>query len=201
MGEIDIRDCRHISAHPSPEDLAFLDQADLILLSGGDVRRGWQAFEENGVKERLTARYYAGALLMGVSAGAVQLGIKGSDEDGSGAFDALRLVPFVVDVHDEPAWARLLRLVPKAGEHARGFGIPSGAGALYHPDYSVEPVRHPLTEVEVTEEGTRQALLFPGETAEAPPAEQPRTFSAEEILEKTLRDLDPPESGPDDPVN
>ena len=88
-------------------------------------------------------------------------------------------MPFVVDAHDEPGWARLLQIVPKAGEHARGFGIPTGGGAVYHPDYSVEPVRHPLTEVSVGEDGTvRQALLFPGETAEAQPAER-ATFSPE----------------------
>ncbi len=161
MSEIDIRDCRHIPARPDSEDLAFLDQADLILLSGGDVRQGWRAFEDNGIKERLVARYYGGALMMGVSAGAVQLGLMGSDEDGSGSFDTLRLVPFVVDVHDEPAWQRLLRLLPKAGEHARGFGIPSGAGVLYHPDYSVEPVRHPLTEVELGEDGTAPGAGLP----------------------------------------
>lgn len=201
MSEIDIRDCRHIPANPSAEDLAFLARADLILLAGGDVRRGWQAFVESGIKDKLVERYYAGALLMGVSAGAVQLGIVGSDDDGSRPFDALRLVPFVVDVHDEPSWSRLLSLVPKAGEHARGFGIPSGGGALYHPDYSVEPVRHPLTEVELTEEGTRQALLLPGETAEAPPAEPPRVLSPEEVLDNVLRDLGPGEPGPDDPVN
>ncbi len=204
MSEIGIRasDCRHVPASPSAEDLAFFEQADLILLSGGDVRQGWQAFEASGIKEKLVARYYAGALLIGVSAGAVQLGIKGSDEDGSGAFDALRLVPFVVDVHDEPAWARLLRLVPKAGEHARGFGIPAGAGAIYHPDYSVEPVRHPLTEVELNEEGaTRQALLFPGETAEAPPEERPRVVTPDQIIQGVMRDFDPEEPEPDDPVN
>lgn len=192
MGEIGIRDCRHVPAQPAPEDLAFLEEADLILLAGGDVRRGWTAFEGTGLKDKLIERYYGGALLIGLSAGAVQLGLKGWDEEG--AFDVLRLVPFVVDAHDEPAWSGLLRVLPKAGEHARGFGIPSGGGALYHPDYSVEPVRHPLTEVELTESGPRQALLFPGETAEAPPAEDgPRVLSQEDLLQQVLRDFGDPD--------
>ena len=208
MEEIGIRDCRHVPASPSPEDLAFLNEADLVLLAGGDVRRGWRAFEASGVKDRLTARYYAGALLIGVSAGAVQLGLRGSDEEGSVAFDTLRLAPFVVDVHDEPSWTRLLRLVPTAGEFARGFGIPSGAGALYHPDYSVEPVRSPLTEVELTENGTRQSLLFPGETQDMAPGDKSgrhRVLSPEEVLEHALRDLGPgepvSEDSSEDPVN
>ena len=172
MAEVGVAGCRMIPARPEPDDLAFLDEADLILLAGGDVRRGWEAFTAAGVADRLVARYYGGALLIGVSAGAVQLGLKGFDDaegadDTGGPFDTLRIVPFVVDVHDEPGWARLARLVPRAGEHVRGLGIPSGGGALYHPDASVEPVRHPVAEVTATAEGVRQALLFPGERADA----------------------------------
>ncbi len=163
MESIHLKDRRLIPAEPSAEDLAYLAAADLILLAGGDTARGYRAFETSGIKDRLVERYYGGALLLGISAGAVQLGMKGWD--GERLFDTLRLVPFVVDVHDEPSWSGLLKAVPKAGEYARGFGVPTGGGAIYHPDYSVEPVRHPLTEVSLDEEGNvRQALLFPGET-------------------------------------
>jgi hypothetical protein len=191
MKEIDLLDCRHIPARPAAEDLAFLQEADLILLAGGDVRQGWTAFEQSGVKDKLVERYYAGALLVGISAGAIQLGLKGWDEVGP--FDTLRLVPFVVDAHGEPGWPDLHRVLPKAGEHARGFGIPAGGGALYHPDYSVEPVRHPLTELEITEGGLRQALLLPGQSAEIPEEERPRVVSQEELLERVLGDLGEPE--------
>jgi hypothetical protein len=162
MEQIDIRDCRQIPAQPSAEDREFLAAADLILLAGGEVKRGWDAFKAAGLVEKLVERYYGGALLLGVSAGAVQLGLKGWDDTGERTSDMLRIVPFVVDVHDEPGWGRLLRAVPRAGEHARGLGIPSGSGALYHPDYSVEPLRNPLVEVDQTENGVRQALLLPG---------------------------------------
>lgn len=171
MAEIGLRNTRQIPSRPESEDLAYLRRADVILLAGGDVFRGFKAFDDADIPKLLLERYYAGAVLLGVSAGAVQLGLKGwRKDDGDGVFTAIRAVPFVVDAHDEPGWNRLLTLVPKAGEHARGFGIPSGGGALYHPDYSVEPIRHPLVEVTLTEEGVvRQALLFPGETAEVEP--------------------------------
>jgi peptidase E len=165
MNEIGIGDCRLIPTRPSADDLAWFAEADLILLAGGDVERGWQAFKAAGLHEEIVKRYYAGALLVGVSAGAVQLGLKGWSQDGQKLFDTLRVVPFVIDAHDEPGWARLLSAVPRAGEHARGFGIPTGGGAIYHPDYSMEPVRHPVVEVNLTEEGVRQALLFPGEAS------------------------------------
>jgi hypothetical protein len=100
----------------------------------------------------------------------------------------LRVVPFVVDVHDEPGWGRLLAAVPKAGEHARGIGIPSGGGALYHPDYSVEPVRHPLVEVSQAESGLQQALLLPGQAST--PAEPPTGGRGTgEVVERERADL------------
>lgn len=166
MEQIGVHDCRQIPSQPDAEDLAFLAAADLLLLAGGEVRRGWDAFKAAGLEQKLVERYYGGALLIGLSAGAVQLGLKGWDETGERMSDMLRVVPFVVDVHDEPGWGRLLQAVPRAGEHARGFGIPSGGGAVYHPDYSVEPVRHPLVEVSQTENGLQQALLLPGQASE-----------------------------------
>ncbi|HXO22413.1 MAG TPA: Type 1 glutamine amidotransferase-like domain-containing protein [Thermoanaerobaculia bacterium] len=184
MEGVGIRECRMVPAEPAEADRAFLAEADLILLAGGDVLRGWRAFEAAGIKDKIVERYYGGALLLGVSAGAIQLGLKGADEASETLFDTFRLVPFVVDVHGEPGWPRLLAAVPRAGEHARGFGIPTGGGALYHPDHSVEPVRHPLTEFWLTEEGeVRQALLFPGETSEAAdaPQESPAGKGAEKV--------------------
>ena len=166
MAEIGIKDCRMIPSNPQPEDRSFLHQADLVLLAGGDVERGWDVFELTGLRDAVSQRYYGGSLLIGVSAGAVQLGLKGWNEEEK-IFDTFRLVPFVIDVHDEPDWQRLSQIVPRAGEHARGFGIPSGGGALFHPDYSVEPVRHPLVEMSRTDEGVQQSLLLPGEVSEA----------------------------------
>src|SRR5436305_10939765 len=98
MDSVGIRRYRHIPAEPDAEDLEFLSTADLILLAGGDVDRGWQAFQKHGVQQKLVERYYGGALLIGLSAGAVQLGLKGWSEAGgrSEIFDTLRLVPFVV---------------------------------------------------------------------------------------------------------
>lgn len=164
MAGIGIRRCRMIPSRPGPEDLAFLEAADLILLAGGDVRQGWEVFRTTGLQQKIVERYYGGALLLGVSAGAVQLGLKGwEDEAGSNLFDTFRLVPFVVDAHDEPSWNRLHWTVRRSGELARGVGIRSGGGALYHPDSSLEPVRHPVVELHVDEEKVRQALLFPGQ--------------------------------------
>ncbi|MGZ4841520.1 MAG: Type 1 glutamine amidotransferase-like domain-containing protein [Candidatus Angelobacter sp.] len=75
MESMDISDCRMVPSQPSREDISFIEDADLIVLSGGDVERGWQVFEQNGLKELLPRKRFDGAILLGVSAGAVQLGL------------------------------------------------------------------------------------------------------------------------------
>ncbi|MCB1053956.1 MAG: Type 1 glutamine amidotransferase-like domain-containing protein [Acidobacteria bacterium] len=157
--------CRMIPSEPEAEDLDFLASADLILLAGGDPWRGWQVMQQNGLLEKVVERYYAGALLIGVSAGAAQLGLYGLKErDGKpvGKFEAFKLVPYLIDVHDEPEWPRMHLALGKIQESLRGLGIPTGGGALVHPDLTVEPLRHPLTEFHLDDEGeVVQALLFP----------------------------------------
>lgn len=197
MAEVGIRKNRHIPAVPSADDLEALGQADLILLAGGDTLAGWRAFEAAGLHEKIRQRYYAGAVLVGISAGAVQLGLKGwgssgevgaADAETGGPFETLRLVPFVVDVHDEPTWGPLHTLVQRSGELTRGYGIPGGGGAVYHPDYSLEPVRQPVTEIELREGELRSSLVLPGPATETAP-EGPRILSEQEVLEAAMRDL------------
>lgn len=189
MEGIDIRDCRMIPSAPSSEDYAFLDEADIILLAGGDTARGWTVFQETRLVEQIIARYAIGTILIGVSAGAVQLGLKGrhDHEDGSfDLFDTFRLVPYVIDVHAESTWRHLRQAVVKSGENARGIGIPAGGGAVFHPDWTLEPVRHPLTEFTADDNGITQSLLLPPDPA-SPEQEgavrQPRLLPSTATLE------------------
>ena len=59
MDQIDVRDCRQIPTVPAAEDLEFLAAADLILLAGGDVRRGWDAFQAAGLDRKLVEREHS----------------------------------------------------------------------------------------------------------------------------------------------
>jgi peptidase E len=62
--------CRMISSRLTVEELAFLDEANIILLAGGDSEAGWRVFLANGLNEHIVRRYAEGASLIGVSAGA-----------------------------------------------------------------------------------------------------------------------------------
>src|SRR5215207_3261208 len=72
-----VNDCRMILSSFPPADRSFLNDADIILLAGGDVEKGWGVFVETGMREFVVRRYNEGAVLLGVSAGAVQLGLYG----------------------------------------------------------------------------------------------------------------------------
>ena len=157
--------CRMIPSDPSDADRAFVEAADVILLAGGSVERGWRAFQESGMRETLVQRYYAGAVLIGVSAGAVQLGVFGfpdDDERPEAAFSTLGLVPFAVSAHDEDRdWESLRRIVAHHGGAVRGLGIPRAGGIVYHADHTVEAVRHPAREVELRGGEVAMNLLLP----------------------------------------
>ena len=163
MESIDIHDCRMIPSELSTEDLLFLEEADIILLAGGDPVEGWKVFERNGVKDLLVRRYYEGTLLIGVSAGAVQLGLmswRDGDNPPGNFIEHLKLVPFIISAHDERGdWEALKSSVQLMGGRLRGLGLPTGGGAIYHPDHSLEPIRHPLHEFSSRDAGVVSSLL------------------------------------------
>ena len=137
MEGVGVFDCRMIPSAVSEADLAFLNDADIILLAGGDVEIGWQTFLTNGLDKHIVRRYFEGATLIGISAGAVQLGL-----------GYLKLVPFIIGAHEESTnWKTTRELLRLSGSNTRAIGLPTGGGAIYHPNHTVEPLRHPLKEI------------------------------------------------------
>ena len=152
MQQIDIRNCRMIKSNPDKGDFEFLENADLILLAGGDTQKGWDIIKHNGWNKIITEKYSKGAILIGVSAGVVQLGVKGyranfEDVEKDAGFDTLQLVPFIIDVHADDDWFNISKRVELEGGQLKGYGIPYGAGIIYYPDMSLEAVRFPCTEI------------------------------------------------------
>jgi hypothetical protein len=150
-----VRNCRMISSSLSAADLEFLNDADIILLAGGDVERGWRVFLANGLNEHLVRRYSEGVSLIGISAGAVQLGLCCRGADGS-LIETFALVPFVIGAHEEADnWRTTIDLLQLSGSRKPAIGLPKGGGAVYHPDQTLEPLRYPLAEVVAWSRATR----------------------------------------------
>ena len=156
---IGITDRRMIDSSFGRADRAFLQRAQLIILAGGDVCLGWNTFEKTGMKEVILGRHAQGAVLVGISAGAVQLGRYGI-VDGTELLDVFQLVRAIIDTHDESAnWARLSRTIQSLQGAASGLGIPSGGGVIVHPDSSIEALRRPAHEFRFDGTGVTHSLL------------------------------------------
>ena len=162
MAGLNIHDCHMVSSRFSSEEALSLATADIILLAGGDVIRGWRVFEETGQKELIIKRYHEGALLIGVSAGAVQLGMLGWSENGfstESVVDLFQLVPYIISAHDEKmGWQALKSSVQLMEGKFVGIGLPTGGGAVYYPDRSLAPIQHPIHEFSLKEEGLKHTL-------------------------------------------
>ena len=144
-------DCRMIPSVLCQEDMKFLNDADIILLAGGDVEAGWRVFLTNGLSEHIVRRYFEGASLIGVSAGAVQLGLGCLAADGS-LIETFKLVPFIIGAHEESNnWKTTTELLRLSGPGTTAIGLPAGGGAIYHPDHTIEPLRKPLVRLSLPE--------------------------------------------------
>jgi hypothetical protein len=170
MESMEISDCRLVPSQPSREDILFLESAGLIVLSGGDVELGWQVFEQNGFKELLPKKRFDGAILMGVSAGAVQLGLGClSNEAQPKQINMFRFAPFYVGAHDESNdWFDLRALVNLAQSDARAIGLPAGGGAVYYADGTLEPLRKPLIEIVKEDAKITENLMAPPDPSHQP---------------------------------
>jgi peptidase E len=163
MDAMGISCCRMVPSQPSDEDRRFLAVADLVLLAGGDVEHGWQIFERNGLKDLLLKKRYDGGILIGTSAGAVQLGLGAlTNAPQPKKLDLFGFAPFYVGAHEEKEeWWNLRALVNLSRSEARGIGISAGGGAIYWPDGTLEPIRHALTEVVKENERVLERLIVP----------------------------------------
>jgi cyanophycinase len=167
MDAVGITERRMIGSAYAADDREFLERAQLIVLAGGDVQRGWNTFETTGMKQEILARHAQGAVLVGVSAGAVQLGRRATAEtEASSALELLNvfnLVPAIIDVHDEHReWARLSRTVHMLEGEITGMGIPTGGGLMVHPDGTFEALRRPVDEFSWDGTQIKHSILLPG---------------------------------------
>jgi cyanophycinase len=167
MNAVGITERRMIRSAYVADDREFLERAQLIVLAGGDVQRGWDTFQTTGMKQEILARYARGAVLVGVSAGAVQLGRHTIAETQNSSalelLDVFNLVPAIIDVHDEHReWARLSRTVHTLEGEITGLGIPTGGGLMVHPDGSFEALRRPVDEFSWDGSQIKHSILLPG---------------------------------------
>ena len=158
-----VSNCYMVPTLVGNEDRLFLEAGALVLLAGGDVDRGGLGVARNGLKDLILSKHRDGSVLVGVSAGAVQLGLGAlTDAPQPKKLDMFRFVPFYVGAHEErDEWWNLRALVNLSPSGVRGVGIPKGGGAIYWPDGTLEPVRRPLIELLKAGDQVSERLLLP----------------------------------------
>jgi len=165
MNEIGITECRMITSAYAKDDEAFLEHADLILLAGGDVETGWRTIDETGMSGVIFERYHDGAVLIGTSAGAVQLGLFGCTEKGPSnneLFETFKLVPYMIDAHEEHNdWSRLADTILLLDSGVKGVGLPAGGGAICYPDGDLDSIRFPVDLFAAAEGRLQRSILVP----------------------------------------
>ena len=163
LDRADVGEVRHLTAAFSDADRKFLETADIIVLSGGDVEAGWDTFKKTGMREVIERRYLEGVVLVGVSAGAVQFGKNAAIKDengGSRLIDTFGFVNVIVDVHDEKnEWRSLASTIHLLEGAATGIGIAKGGGLIVHPDSTIEPIRRTAEEFTYRANKLRHAIL------------------------------------------
>jgi cyanophycinase len=165
MDSIEVRDQRMIRSSFPSQDESFLRQADIIVLAGGNVATGWDVFVRTHMKEIIEKRYLDGSILIGISAGAMQLGLYGLIEEtemSTKLVDTFKLVPFVISTHAEKSdWKQLINVIQLLDNPARGLGISAGGGLIYYPDHTLEAIRYPVCEFSIAEGEIKRSLLLP----------------------------------------
>ena len=161
--KIGIYDCRHVKANPTSEDVRCVaEDASLILLSGGNPPLGWRCIHSSGLDVALRAAHARGAVLVGISAGAMHIGthVYSSREwdaeappGGVLATPTLGLLPFFFGAHEEEnAWRASRAAIASianecdAADNDTAFtpfialGLPFDSGVTVHEDGSVSPI-------------------------------------------------------------
>lgn len=166
MQQVDIRNCRMIKSISNEDDINFLKSADIILLAGGDTYKGWEIIKRNGWDKIITEKYSNGDILLGVSAGAIQLGVKGYRDNFENVeeevgFDTLQLVPFIIDVHADHDWLNLSKRIKLEENQINGYGIPYGGGMIYYPDMSLEAIRFQCHEISNVDNNIDRSIILP----------------------------------------
>ena len=93
---------------------------------------------------------------------ALELGLGGLAAEGS-PIETFKLVPFIIGAHEESGnWKTTTELLRLSANDTRAIALPTGGGAIHHPDHTVEPLRHPLVELSLKGGNARQTLLRAG---------------------------------------
>ncbi len=133
MENLGIMECKHLKFEEGKDFQEEIDQADVILLAGGNPELGYKRMLTSGIWKQLQNRILKQGIIIGISAGAVQLGKRiMSDNHSHDGVQGLNMFNYIIGAHEEQdQWSNLKENVGKV-PNAKGIGIPFGTGLVLH---------------------------------------------------------------------
>ncbi len=162
MRNIEVEDCSMIKSSFNNEDKKNLEEADIILLAGGDVKSGWDIISSTGMKDIIAQRFNDGATLIGVSAGSRHLSWQSLGQDNDEIeylLDTLKLVPFFVTTGGSQK--ELKTIIDLSEGMKKGFVIPPGGMLVYFSDQTVSAVRRAADELVWVDGNFKHSIVLP----------------------------------------
>lgn len=118
----------------------------------------------NGVAQAVVERYHTGAVIIGISAGAIQLGAMGHAVSGE-CFPTFNLVPYVIGTREEDHWpvtSTILKGIQKKSQVKEALVIPARGGVMYFASGYYEAMHVPFKKLSLTSTGrVRHHSLIP----------------------------------------
>ena len=163
MAAINITNCRHITCELTPSQRNFVNQAQIILLAGGNIHLGWQTMQK--LSSQLKTARQNGAIIIGTSAGAVQMGQLGWHDKAqlysTDLFSTLGYIPAVFGAHEERQnWHQLSQVINLTAGLIPGIGIQAGAGIMVSPCNKIQAIRKPMIHLSFEEEQLKRQSIW-----------------------------------------
>lgn len=146
----EVEPARTVGDVDADETRQLVDAAQMIYLGGGDVALLAERVRGSGLDEQIRRRHREGAVVVGVSAGAigltrywVQFPEDNLELDAPTRFACIGALPLAVDCHDEESdWEELRALLgawarQEPGAIVDAYGIPLGGAIEVAPSGSV----------------------------------------------------------------
>jgi len=148
MKKFGISDVAHIRLPLTDSQLEFMSSCSLVVLAGGDPVSGLKRMRGDerfvGTLQRLRD---TGAVIMGVSAGAMQLATYLLPEDprASAVIKGFEFIPgaCVLAAHDEARDWKILRAVAAAQPAVRALALPRGCVIVVPPEGPMRALEKP----------------------------------------------------------
>jgi cobyric acid synthase len=155
----------HLNENSHMDEFKNIERADVIVLISGKPDLAQKHIQKTGIEGCILNGYHKGAVIFGVSGGAVQLGKLGwtIDKDNNYLFfEGLNIIPYAINIKDENhEWRALKDIIVNHYHDIHGLGIPGHGGIVHYPDRSIQALNQTSVEFQFVDGKLWQNNIYP----------------------------------------